>query len=121
MKRSTSSTWAGFGLGDSRIAQAPGLTLIIENKVDAVESPGQCDLYYRLFGDEPGARFIFLSPRGRAPLTASGPAAVAFVALSYRAVADALRSVLEDTAAERAGPGRDATVEYLRTLEKRLT
>jgi hypothetical protein len=103
------------------LVEAPGLTLIIENKVDALESSGQCDTYFRLFGDEPGARFVFLSPQGRAPTTATGPAAEAFVPVSYRAIADALRRALDETSAERHAPARAAAEAYLVTLERRLS
>ena len=83
------------GLGTARVStEVPGptgridilvtardMTVVIENKVDAIERPGQCDDYYRDFRQETGARFVFLSPEGRPASTATGDAAAAFVSL----------------------------------------
>lgn len=97
------------------VVRAPGLTLVIENKVDADEGDGQCDDYFNRYCHEPGARFVFLTPTGRRPWSATGPAAVAFAPLSYRTVAESLRTLL------RAGPTGTAVhvaQDYLNTLDK---
>ncbi len=87
--------------GGSRIdilAHADGLTLVIENKVDALENSDQCETYFDYFHDDPGARFIFLTPTGDAPTTARSEAAnAAWRALSYRDLLDDLKSVLAGT------------------------
>ena len=46
-------------------------TLIIENKVDAAEQPDQCDDLYENFKDEIAPLFIFLTPDGSQPSTAT--------------------------------------------------
>ena len=94
------------------------LTLVIENKVDAVEQPGQCDSYFDLFVEEPGARFLFLTPSGVRPCTASGEAAAAFQSVSYAAVKEELTAILDETSTLIPGPGRDVALQYLRTLER---
>ena len=62
------------------------LTLIIENKVDAPEQPDQCDDLYENYKDEIEPLFLFLTPDGRPPFTATTPAAQrAFKTLSWPA------------------------------------
>jgi hypothetical protein len=98
------------------LVTAPGLTLVIENKVDAAEGQGQCDEYFRLFSEEVGARFILLTPKGLPPRSATGEALDAFRALSYRQVHAALREGLEKGQPNAAA--RHVAEDYLRTLEK---
>lgn len=70
-------------------------TLVIENKVDAGEQPAQCDDLYECFRDEPDPLFVFLSPDGRPPTTATTDAArAAFKAISWPRV----RVMIEDVA-----------------------
>jgi hypothetical protein len=102
------------------LVRADDLTLVIENKVDAIEREHQCNDYYDCFGNEPGARFVFLSPSGRAPVTATGAAAEACRPLSYRRLADALAQALAETATGRLGKGRSAAEQYLLTLREEL-
>lgn len=104
--------------GDARIdvlVRSGALTLVIENKVDAAEGAGQCDAYHALFRDEPGARFVFLTPTGYAPRSASGDAREAFRPMSYGALRDLLASALGATAT--LGAGAPVARAYLRTLE----
>jgi hypothetical protein len=98
------------------IVRAPGLTLIIENKVDAVEAPGQCDAYFGSFGQEPGAQFIFLTPTGRPPGSASGLAAEAFASVSYRDIRLVVRAAMRT--AQPDARGRGIVEDYLRTLDR---
>jgi len=91
-------------------------TIVIEAKVDAPEGPAQCDYQYEQFVDEPGSRFIFLSPRGRSPRTATGDAKDAFRPLSFAAIRDDLRAALADGPSD--AEGRGAAADYLRTLDK---
>ena len=98
------------------------LTLVIENKVEATECLGQCDAYFKAYRSEPGARFVFLTPDGRTPISATGSAAGAFRALSYRQVLLALDRSLETAAG--VGPagvtaeGRQVAESYRRTLKR---
>ena len=58
-------------------------TLVIENKVDATEQPSQCDDLYANFKNEKAPQFVFLTPDGRKPRTATTPGALrAFRTLS---------------------------------------
>lgn len=92
-------------------------TIIIENKVDAIESPRQCDILFERFGNDPGARFVLLTPSGTKPESASGEAAEAFASLSYRDIREMLARALGSTAAGSVR-GRHIAEDYLRTLER---
>ena len=93
---------------------APQFTLVIENKVDAGEQPCQCDRLYEHFGRDPGAVFLFLSPSGRAPQTASGSAKEAFKPVRYADIARLLEQALTRSAGEGATPrGREVALNYL--------
>ena len=98
------------------LVRSGALTLVVENKVDADEGDGQCDAYFALFQQEPGARFLFLTPTGRAPRSATGDAREAFRSISYAT----LRTVLRDALAAADPPGAGASVarDYLRTLQR---
>ncbi|WP_437597688.1 PD-(D/E)XK nuclease family protein [Sorangium sp. So ce590] len=101
------------------VVAGPGLCLVIENKVDAREQPKQCDRLYESFGREPGALFIFLSPSGRAPVTATGDAREAFKPMSYADIAAMLRDALASAPGKDAtAHGREAASNYLVTLER---
>ena len=105
--------------GDARIdilVEAPGLTLVIENKVDALEGEGQCDAYFELFGRDPGARFILLTPTGRRPTSATCSAQEEFKTLGYGALRRIIRAAL-DQAPAGAG-GRPIAEDYIRTLKQ---
>jgi hypothetical protein len=94
----------------------PGYTVIVEAKVDAPESPNQCLDTFRLFGDDEGARFVFLNPAGRPPDTA-GEAIQAFKPLSFHVLRDALASALNDTNDLPPGAARATAASYLDTLK----
>ncbi len=100
------------------IVTTSNATIVIENKVDAEESPRQCDVLYERFIEDVGARFIFLTPTGRAPHTASGEAADAFAAVGYADIRSALEEALTETSVEDAPWGRHAALDYQRTLQR---
>ncbi|WP_437289857.1 PD-(D/E)XK nuclease family protein [Sorangium sp. So ce406] len=101
------------------VVAGPGLYLVIENKVDAREQPQQCDQLYESFGPEPGALFVFLSPSGRAPVTATGDAREAFKTMSYADIAVMLRDALACAPGKGAtAHGREVASNYLATLER---
>lgn len=108
--------------GDTRadiVVTGPGFSIVIENKVDAGEQFQQCDRIYHHFGLEPGSTFVFLSPTGRAPETATGRARDAFVSLSHADIASILRDVLRDAPATQVTDrGREVAHDYLATLER---
>jgi hypothetical protein len=91
-------------------------TIILENKVDAEESPRQCDVLYERFSEDRGARFILLTPLGNRPDTATGDAAEAFASISYGDVRTALREALGATPENHAPWGRRTAEDYLLTL-----
>lgn len=98
------------------VVWAPDVTLVVETKVDDVERPRQCDVLFARFGDEPAARFIFLTPDGRRPLTASGAAGQAFAAVSFSELRLTLDRALRETSARESA--RHVAEDYLRTLRK---
>ncbi|WP_437579012.1 PD-(D/E)XK nuclease family protein [Sorangium sp. So ce887] len=101
------------------VVAGPGLYLVIANKVDAREQPQQCDRLYESFCRDPGALFIFLSPSGRAPVTATGGAREAFKPMSYADIAAMLRDALASAPGKDAtAHGREAASNYLATLER---
>ena len=99
----------GLRMGDA--------TIVIENKVDANESPRQCDILFERFEEDPGARFIFLTPSGRRPDTATGDAAEAFAAISYARLRDALAEALSARVVGSTS-ARHIAEDYLRTLRR---
>ncbi|WP_437274571.1 PD-(D/E)XK nuclease family protein [Sorangium sp. So ce375] len=108
--------------GDARadiVVTAPGLCLVIENKVDAGEQHRQCDRLFESFGREPGALFVFLSPSGRAPETATGSAQEAFQKMSYADIASMLRDAMARAVGKGATVhGREVVSNYLATLNR---
>jgi hypothetical protein len=90
--------------------------LIIENKVYSPEGDGQCDYYYELFCDQPGARFVFLTPTGSAP-SSSPLSAHEWRPLGYRDVRRLLRESLSADGVNADASGRGAAEQYLQTLE----
>jgi hypothetical protein len=97
------------------VVDAPGLHLVIENKVDAPEGPGQCDYYYEHV-DRPDARFVLLSPDGRRARSEDAEVRDAFRPLRYADLAGIIRGALASSAPRARG--RVVVEEYLRTLEK---
>ena len=97
-------------------------TLVIENKVDAIEQPHQCDDLYANFKNENAPSFLFLTPDGRKPLTATTPEAQrAFRTLSWPKV----RALIEaETIMSRSASGTavaaNVVENYLRTLKEQF-
>lgn len=101
------------------VIRTKDFVVVVENKLDAVEGVGQCDRLYRDFYDgEKDVRFVFLSPSGRVPHTATGEAADAFRAVGYRDVRLALARVLGDVSDAKPSTGRQSALNYLSTLDK---
>jgi hypothetical protein len=90
-------------------------TIVVEVKVDAGEGWRQCDRLYERFSDNPDPRFIFLTPSGRAPLTATGYAADDFTSISFEEVRVALEAVLDGGT---TGDGVRAAFDYAQTLKE---
>lgn len=100
------------------VIELPEAVIVIENKIDAPESDRQCDILYESFSDRPGARFVFLTPTGCRPVSASGEAADAFVAIGHREITAMLSMCLDNSRTDRQVLGRHIVEDYLRTLRK---
>jgi PD-(D/E)XK nuclease superfamily len=92
-----------------------GRTLVIENKVNAPESIGQCDGLCREFTNDPDPHYVFLTPQGRPPENSTGPGRERFRPMRYRDLCSILRSALSSE--QQPGQGRHIAEDYLRTLE----
>jgi hypothetical protein len=103
------------------VVRAPGLHLVIENKVDASED-GQCQYYSEHLAAD--ALCVLLSPDGRMPadklLADYGRPVVVnrFKPLRYSEFADILRAALKST--PTAADGRRIAEDYLLTLDMEL-
>jgi hypothetical protein len=102
------------------VVEAPGLYLVIENKVDAPEGDGQCE-YYFTHVKMPGRRFILLSPDGRRATSKLPSVVDAFVPLQYRTLRRILNSALTNASSgtrTSGARGRHVAEDYVRTLER---
>lgn len=112
--------------GQSRRARADivvygeNATLVIENKVDAGEGIDQCERLYWSWADQPtDTRWLFLSPTGRSPVTAtSAEALAAWRTMGYGEIRTLLEDVLSSAGESGAAPGRLTANQYLATLAK---
>ena len=97
-------------------------TLIIENKVDAGEQPDQVDDLYANFKTETAPLFLFLTPDGRKPLTATDPDAQrAFQCISWPSVRKMIEAALAESPSVSSSATGVAVVEnYLRTLKEQF-
>jgi hypothetical protein len=97
-----------------------GTMVVVENKVDAGEQANQCErLYWPWAADGVDTYWVFLSPSGRAPITAnSDQAREAWRSMSYHQVRRALERALAD-ADPRDDTGRGSARQYLATLMAR--
>ena len=97
-------------------------TLVIENKVDAPERPHQCDDLYSNFKNENAPLFLFLTPGGGEPCTATAPCARrAFQTLSWPQVRTMIAVALaESLPASKAADAVDVVRNYLRTLKEQF-
>jgi len=101
------------------VMRGDGLTIVVENKVDAGEQPAQCERLYWSWVTEPGdVRWVFLTPSGRDPITATSDAArEAWRAIGYRDVVQILECALAATEPD-GSLGRDSVVQYVQTLAR---
>ena len=100
------------------VVGGPGLHLIVEVKVDWVESDDQCQ---RLFNDHdrPEARFVFLTPRGRVPRSCDDVTRACWAALSFRQVRSTLERLVDGNSDLAADEDAHATLRsYLATLRR---
>lgn len=98
--------------GDSRgdiVVWANTFTLVIENKVDAPEGIRQCDRLYERFSEETSPLFVFLSPSGRPPITATADTAQFYRPISYKE----LQLMITETVDENSAEGREGQTEML--------
>jgi hypothetical protein len=97
-------------------------TLVIENKVDASEQPNQCEDLYENFKNENAPLFVFLTPDGRNPHTATTRCSQhAFKTLSWPEVRAMLEEALnESRSAAEVANATDIVKNYLRTLKKQF-
>ncbi len=97
-------------------------TLVIENKVDATEQPRQCDDLYANFKNEKAPQFLFLTPDGCKPSTATTPGARrAFKTLSWPEVRTMIETALNESRPPSAGAvAVDVVGNYLRTLREQF-
>ena len=104
------------------VVWSENFTLIIENKVDAPEQPNQCDDLYQNFKNENAPLFLFLTPDGRKPHTATTPDAQrAFQALSWPEVRAMLERALDESRpATGVADAVDVVRNYLRTLKEQF-
>ena len=97
-------------------------TLVIENKVDASEQRNQCDDLYENFKNENMPLFLFLTPDGRRPRTATTPRSQrAFRTLSWPEVRAMLDTALKESRpATGVASAVDVVRNYLRTLREQF-
>ncbi|HEY5434204.1 MAG TPA: PD-(D/E)XK nuclease family protein [Candidatus Limnocylindrales bacterium] len=94
------------------------LVIVIENKLDAGEGADQCERLYWPWAQDPiETRWVFLTPSGREPVTAtSDVACAAWRSLGYAQVRRALVRALEGAPDRPGDPGRASAVQHLATL-----
>jgi hypothetical protein len=99
------------------VLRGDGVTVLIENKLDAGEQPDQCERLFWAWAADPGDnRWLFLTLTGRAPVTATSPAArAAWRTMSYAQLRAVVEVVLGQSSSS-TGTGRATAVQYLTTL-----
>jgi PAS domain-containing protein len=97
------------------------LVVVVENKLDAGEQQDQCErLYWPWAGDPVETRWVFLTPTGRAPMSATSQVARdAWSTASYAHVHRALGRALDQIDDRPADTGRASALQYLATLNVR--
>jgi hypothetical protein len=103
------------------VLRLESVVIVIENKLDAGEQEAQCErLYWSWAGEPTDVRWLFLTPNGRPPVTATSDAArAAWRVLSYAEVRRALATVLGASADSPFETGRSSALQYLATLASR--
>lgn len=94
------------------VVDMPGLRVVIENKIDAMEQPNQCWRMIQAF-DTDVCEFIFLTLRGGTPGSA-GPSVDRWHELTYRQIAAWLLELLGELDATQHLSARS----YLTTLQR---
>ena len=104
------------------VVRGDDFTLVIENKVDALEQPRQCDDLYSNYKNECAPLFLFLTPDGRKPCTATTPSAQrAFKTISWPEVRAMIETALsESRPASGAAGAIDVVGNYVRTLKEQF-
>ena len=103
------------------VVRGDDFTLVIENKVDAPEQPRQCDDLYSNFRNETAPLFLFLTPDGRKPRTATTQCAVrSFRTLSWPEVRAMIETALEESQPASGAAAVDIVRNYLRTLKEQF-
>ena len=104
------------------VVRGEDFTLVIENKVDAQEQPRQCDDLYSNFKNEGAPLFLFLTPDGRKPSTATTPCASrAFRTLSWPEIRAMIETALNESRPPSGAAGAlDVVRNYLRTLKEQF-
>ena len=104
------------------VVRGEDFTLVIENKVEATEQPCQCDDLHANFKNERAPQFLFLTPDGRKPRTATTPGALrAFRTLSWPEVRTMIETVLNESRPATAGAvAVDVVKNYVRTLQEQF-
>ena len=93
------------------VVECPEATVVIENKIDAIEQPNQCA---RLSYDHPDATWVFLTPKGVGPTSAAPDQRNLWKLLSWPQVAEMLNEAL--AGGNQSAPGRTVAEQYLGTL-----
>ena len=121
VKGVTFSQWRN-GREADLVVWGEAFTLVIENKIDAGEQTDQCDDLYKNFKKENKPMFLFLTPEGREPCTATAPPAQrAFRTLSWPDIRDMIETELRKSRqASRAAVAVDVVENYLRTLKEQF-
>lgn len=121
VKRVAFSVWR-HGREADLVVWGDSFTLIIENKVDAGEQSDQADDLYANFKTETAPLFLFLTPDGREPLTATNPDAQrAFRCISWPSVRKMIEAALaESPSTSRSATAVDVVENYLRTLKEQF-
>lgn len=101
------------------VLRGDGVTVVVENKLDAGEQPDQCERLYWAFAGEPGeVRWVFLTPSGREPVTAKSPAAIdSWRSIGYRDLRGIVDAAIADARANSSA-GRATAAQYLETLTR---
>lgn len=101
------------------VLRGEGLTVLIENKLDAGEQPDQCERLFWAWAAEPGeTRWVFLTPTGRDPVTANSMVAkAAWRTMSYRDLRD-MAAATFGVPEPGASLGRATAQQYLETLSR---
>lgn len=96
-------------------------TLVVENKVDAEESPGQCEDLYANFKNEPGPLFLFLTPDGHPPQTATSAAArAAFTSVAWPTIRGMIEDAIEASPRRNRASALAVARDYVRTLREQF-